>query len=718
LNIRFKKLRNLVLFLACAAASWPAVALFVSAPKTPESVLVNWYPDALWQRQTISAKDGQALAYWAITERETLIAYAFETNAIHRVPAYSGEPVNSLVAISPEGTFLHVAVLEHHEPILLVGIPETKLIDFTHQYQGIALHQRIKVGGNSAVDQVQLDGISGATVTVMVMNLGITRSATQLARALGIIEDRQAIVLPATVRHDINSTLTWAELTGEGSVRRLHLSRRDVDEAFAGTAGAGMDTVPAAQLDQTFTDIFYALADVPVVGRSLLGDSEYDWLMQSLAEDEHALLVLGNGYSYKGSGYVRGGIFDRIQVLQDELAISFRDLDFVRVQDLYLPDAPHFSEMSLFIIHDHHGLDPGQPWQLELLVRRQLGAIDSVFTSFQADYQVLEAYLDRPLPALLDEPDDAELWVQIWTERKIEISILLVGLSLLLVILFLQDLLVRYPKFLQRVRIGYLVFTVLFIGWYTAGQISVVNVFTFLQALMKDFHWQIFLLDPIIFIMWVAVAVTGIMWGRAVFCGWLCPFGALQELINHLARLVKVPQLELPWPVHERLWAIKYLILMGLFGLSLQSLSLAEQYAEIEPFKTTFLLKFSREWGYVAWAGLILFSNLFSRKVFCRYLCPLGAALSVPTHVKLFDWLKRRKECGQPCRLCANECEIQAIDPDGKINQRECHYCLDCQMTYVDDTKCPPLIIKAKKARKQAIAAGLQIDIIDIGSAN
>jgi hypothetical protein len=60
LNIRFKKLRNLVLFLTCAAALWPAVALFVSAPKTPEAVLFNWYPDALWQRQTISAKDGQA----------------------------------------------------------------------------------------------------------------------------------------------------------------------------------------------------------------------------------------------------------------------------------------------------------------------------------------------------------------------------------------------------------------------------------------------------------------------------------------------------------------------------------------------------------------------------------------------------------------------------------------------------------------------------------
>ncbi|MDX1473889.1 MAG: 4Fe-4S binding protein, partial [Reinekea sp.] len=134
-------------------------------------------------------------------------------------------------------------------------------------------------------------------------------------------------------------------------------------------------------------------------------------------------------------------------------------------------------------------------------------------------------------------------------------------------------------------------------------------------------------------------------------------------------------------------------------------------YAEIEPFKTTFLLRFSREWGFVAWAGLILFSNLFQRTTFCRYLCPLGAALSVPTNIKLFDWLKRRKECGQPCRVCANECEIQAIQPDGVINQRECHYCLDCQMTYFNEEKCPPLLLKAKKKKKSAVQI---IDAVEI----
>ncbi|MAQ25998.1 MAG: regulatory protein NosR, partial [Pseudomonadales bacterium] len=158
---------------------------------------------------------------------------------------------------------------------------------------------------------------------------------------------------------------------------------------------------------------------------------------------------------------------------------------------------------------------------------------------------------------------------------------------------------------------------------------------------------------------------------------------------------------EPPFAVHERLWAVKYIILLALFGISLESMATAERYAEVEPFKTTFFLVFQREWWFATWALLLLFVSLFTRKVYCRYICPLGAALAIPTKLRLFDWLKRRKECGSPCQLCAVECEIQAIHPDGTINANECHHCLDCQMTYHNPNKCPPLINKAKQRKSK-----------------
>jgi NosR/NirI family transcriptional regulator, nitrous oxide reductase regulator len=348
-------------------------------------------------------------------------------------------------------------------------------------------------------------------------------------------------------------------------------------------------------------------------------------------------------------------------------------------------------------------------------VRRQTGPVSGTFSSFELPYQMPEQYLERPPPTAAEQAalDEASrpLWLSIWYQKQAQIIVLGVALLLLTAILFLQDSLARRPHLLHWLRRGYLVFTVGFIGWYALGQLSVVNVLTFVHALVQDFRWELFLTDPLIFMLWVFTAASILLWGRGVFCGWLCPFGALQELLNEAARRLKIRQFELPFAVHERLWAIKYLILLVLFGLSLESMATAERFAEVEPFKTAITLKFDRQWWFVLYAVALLVINLFTRKVYCRYLCPLGAALAIPSKFRLFDWLKRRQECGNPCQLCAKECEIQAIHPDGHINANECHYCLDCQMTWHNENKCPPLINKRKKRNK---AAPVQIPVVQI----
>jgi NosR/NirI family nitrous oxide reductase transcriptional regulator len=137
-----------------------------------------------------------------------------------------------------------------------------------------------------------------------------------------------------------------------------------------------------------------------------------------------------------------------------------------------------------------------------------------------------------------------------------------------------------------------------------------------------------------------------------------------------------------------------------LFGVSMQSLATAERYAEIEPFKTAITLRFDRELPFVAYALGLVVVSIFNCKFYCKYLCPLGAALGVPARLRMVDWLRRRRECGKPCQTCAKECEIQAIDEEGSINVNECHYCLDCQVTYWDSYKCPPLVERRKKRER------------------
>lgn len=712
-----------------ALRSWrvAVVLLFALMFATFQSVQAKSYGDIEQQRieKTFAAVDSVSepqgeFKVRTLSSGDEVLGYVFQSQDVVDIPAYSGKPINMQVILDTAGVIQDAYVLEHHEPILLVGIPEAKLHAFNAKYKGIKVNQRVVVGRSSDPDAVTVDAVTGATVTVMVVNEVVMRSAHAVAVSLGLVEDNAGLAQkPATVRKDIYQVADWAQLTGNGAIRRLHLTHGQIDEAFKGSEAEGFDQAAADQVDDTFIDLYTAHLNPPTIGRNLLGDNQYRFLMKDLKPGEHAIAVLGSGaYSFKGSGYVRGGIFDRVQLRQFGKTISFHDRDFERLSDVYAEGMPDFREMAIFIVREPASFDPGSPWALELLVKRQTGPISGIFSSFELPYQMPEEYLERPQPTAAElaaiEEANRPLWLNIWYQKSFQIGVISLALLLLTVILFLQDTFTQRPHFLHWLRRGYLIFTVVFIGWYALGQLSVVNVLTFVHALVQDFRWELFLTDPIIFIIWTFTAASILLWGRGVFCGWLCPFGALQELINEAARKLKIPQYELPFALHERLWAIKYIILLLLFGLSLESLATAERFAEVEPFKTAITLKFDRQWWFVLYAVILLVINIFTRKVYCRYVCPLGAALAIPSKFRLFDWLKRRKECGSPCQLCAKECEIQAIHPDGHINANECHYCLDCQMTYHNDDKCPPLILKQKKRSKKAPVSAELIPVVQV----
>jgi len=300
------------------------------------------------------------------------------------------------------------------------------------------------------------------------------------------------------------------------------------------------------------------------------------------------------------------------------------------------------------------------------------------------------------------QPGEPPMWVTVWHDRAFEIAILLAGLTVLSFILIFQDWLARRPRTLTWVRNGFMLYTLFFIGWWALAQLSVINVLTFVNAVMHEFRWENFLLDPMLFILWSFVAVTLLLWGRGVYCGWLCPFGALQELMLRISRWLKLPSWEFSDAVHERLLALKYVILVLLFGVSLQSLAEAAVYAEVEPFKTAISMRFDREWPFVAYALALIALSLFNRKFFCKYLCPLGAALAIPGRFRLFDWwLRRRRECGKPCQGCASRCSVRAIRPTGEININECHHCLDCQVVYYSDRACVALVDRRKRREQR-----------------
>jgi NosR/NirI family nitrous oxide reductase transcriptional regulator len=300
-------------------------------------------------------------------------------------------------------------------------------------------------------------------------------------------------------------------------------------------------------------------------------------------------------------------------------------------------------------------------------------------------------------PAAAETP----LWQRIWKTRWFDVGLLMAAVGALTVIFFFQDWFMRRPRIFVPLRLGFLAFVLLWLGWLVHAQPSVVNVLTYVNALMSGFKWDYFLMDPLLFILWVGIAAALLFWGRGPFCGWLCPFGALQELTNKAARRLKVPQITVPWGLHERLWPIKYIIFLGLFGVSIYSLALGEQLSEIEPFKTAIVLRFMRAWLLVVFAGVPL-----RRAVHRALLLPLPLparrrALAIPPapDVRLAG---ATASAAARASAAPKRMSVQAIRPEGQINVNECIYCMHCQLLYWDDHKCPVMIQRRLKRERRA----------------
>ncbi len=705
---------------SCLVFLLSAIVLSPVAAKTLDEILRETPVDELFPNAARSepeeslAKPGPESEFdiARIYDGERQIGFVYLNTAIVNATGYSGKPIHVLIGLDMQGVIRTTRLVEHHEPIILIGIPEAKVTAVIESYVGL------DIVGLTRQEKRDLpyDALSGATVTVRVIDDSIIRSAIKISRWYGLgglKPEAPAVTGPQMeVDPDQDEVRDWIDLVSDGSVRRLKLLEKDIDEAFA---ASDIDVeVDEALGEEVFIELYAALVSVPSIGRSLLGDREYENLSARLEPGKQAILLAGLGnYSFKGSAYVRGGIFDRFEVIQSDNAIRFRDVNHQRLRQLAAEGAPELPDVDLFLVPDDMDLDPVRPWVLELLVNREIGPRQKVFVTFTLDYQTPSTYLkavEAQTDSVAEEPasiadlileEDIPLWQTLWLEKLWLSVILLAALALLTWIFFFQVWLVKRPILFQRIRIGFLLFTLFGIGFYANAQLSIVNILTVFNALITGFDWSYFLMEPLIFILWGSVAMAILFWGRGAFCGWLCPFGALQELLNKLARLVRIPQIVVPWGLHERLWALKYVIFLTLFGVSLHSLEWAERLAEIEPFKTVIIMKFMRDWPYVLFAIALLAAGLFIERFFCRYLCPLGAALAIPARMRMFEWIKRYHQCGQPCQTCANECMVQSIHPEGNINPNECLNCLHCQQLYTDEHRCPVVIKKRERRERQ-----------------
>ena len=632
-----------------------------------------------------------------------LEGWLFESIDFAPIPGFSGTPVNLLVEIAPDGQFRDVRVISQHEPVFLDGLGPEPLAAFVRQYVGLGLNRNIKVtsstNGGVRLDSANayIDGVSKATASVRIVNDSIVNAALAVARAkLGIGGGSPARA--GTIRSEVlDAGLDWAGLKDKGLVACRQYSNREVERAFAGTVGEGQDPEALAAPEALYLEFCATLLNVPGVHAALLGDDAWARIARTLEPGDLVLLAFSRGrYGFAGPDFVRNAIPDRLGLAQGGLPLGLRDMDLdERVRVAGLPD---FDTVKFFRVLAQAGLDPARPVELSVRTTRAHGLLypERVSRDLGLELALPARYVERAPQA----PQPLSGWRAVWAERAGELLILLAGFVLLTLLLARPAWLTHDATRLRRVRTLWLVFTLGFLGWYAQGQLSIVNLTAVIQALRAGRGLDFLLNDPMTVLVWAYTALALVVWGRGTFCGWLCPFGALQELAALGARALGLPPRRVPEALDARLMPVKYAVLALILAAAWFAPALSDRLVEIEPFKTAITLGFVRSLPFVAWALALIALNLVFYKAFCRWLCPLGAALALLGRVRVFAWLPRRAECGSPCQLCRRSCEYGAIRRDGAIRYADCFQCLDCVAIYRDRRRCAPLLLADKRAAR------------------
>lgn len=204
---------------------------------------------------------------------------------------------------------------------------------------------------------------------------------------------------------------------------------------------------------------------------------------------------------------------------------------------------------------------------------------------------------------------------------------------------------------------------------------------------------------------------VGALSGRFV-CGWLCPFGLIQDLLHKIPFPKKIKTFR----GDKLLRKLKYVIL--LVFVILMPLFLVDVLGQGAPYFCKLLcpvgtleggiplvllnksMHSALGWLYV-WKNVLLavtvILSIAIYRPFCKYICPLGAIYSVFNPISVFKYRVDTEKCTR-CGTCARACKMQ-VDPVRNANHLECIRCGQCKKV------CPAGAIASGCLQKAAAKA-------------
>lgn len=336
----------------------------------PSQDILTFFPTA-----TRTLPEEKELPITPVYQLNSLLGYVFESDDLTHFPGFSGETVNLKIGLDVKGVIQGIKVQRHHEPIFLHGLGEEPMLAFIAQYLNHNIQHRFLVGSkqsrtNDGKTQY-FDGVTKATVSVMVINDTILNSARKVARhkldGFGSANAVAQFEMGSPIRYDFkqliseNLVLHWQATLSEFS-QQLELSENRAQDLL--------------ENPEPHYAINYQLAflNPPQIGKSLLGDSEYQRLMEELEPGEIALLLSSSGgFSPLAADFVAGTTPARFSVTQQNVSIDIRDQDFYSFYEPKLERGfPEFDLIKVFRFKSSSGFDPALPitFQLDVPVKK------------------------------------------------------------------------------------------------------------------------------------------------------------------------------------------------------------------------------------------------------------------------------------------------------------------------------------------------------------
>jgi polyferredoxin len=183
------------------------------------------------------------------------------------------------------------------------------------------------------------------------------------------------------------------------------------------------------------------------------------------------------------------------------------------------------------------------------------------------------------------------------------------------------------------------------------------------------------------FILLAGTIVLALLRGR-VFCGWICMFGWIQEIPARLGKWIFKKRFSVLLVIDKPLRYLKYIVLFAVlyftWGMAALVISPYDPLAAYAHIPAGFA---SMVDGYLIGTIILIGSfvlSFFYDRVFCKYLCPMGAFLGIISKISSYK-IKRDEETCINCNKCTKACPVNIdVAKLKSVTDAECINCLEC----------------------------------------